>query len=104
MQSAVMQLIQDYISVVRHHVNQLKEKYGEVDILRGRRRGVVPATGILDEVEKTAFVLHGVGCCITGPLYEVDFDFAEGGRCDGFDAWRLWNFAQSRKGSRVKVE
>ncbi|WP_420484127.1 DUF6896 domain-containing protein [Burkholderia cepacia] len=36
---------------------------------------------------------HGVGCDVHLPEKSVDFDFGENGEIDGFDAWRLAEFA-----------
>ncbi|WP_413144048.1 DUF6896 domain-containing protein [Burkholderia cepacia] len=36
---------------------------------------------------------HGVGCDVNLPEKSVDFDFGENGEIDGFDAWRLAEFA-----------
>ncbi|HZF51497.1 MAG TPA: hypothetical protein VE093_22730, partial [Polyangiaceae bacterium] len=41
-----------------------------------------------------SFSFHGVGCRATVDGVEVDFDFGPDGRTDGFEAWRLWYFAQ----------
>lgn len=37
---------------------------------------------------------HGYGIELTFPKETIDFDWGEAGEPDGFDAWRLWNFAQ----------
>ena len=37
---------------------------------------------------------HGFGCEVAGPDWDVDFDFGEAGQIDGFDAWRLFAFAE----------
>jgi hypothetical protein len=39
---------------------------------------------------------HGFGCSVDGPEWGVDFDFGESGQIDGFDAWRLYDFARRR--------
>lgn len=39
---------------------------------------------------------HGVGCSVDGPEWGVDFDFGASGQIDGFDAWRLHDFARRR--------
>jgi hypothetical protein len=39
---------------------------------------------------------HGYGCAVHGPVWGVDFDFGDEGQIDGFDAWRLYDFAQRR--------
>src|SRR5262245_44469003 len=39
---------------------------------------------------------HGYGCTVETAKGEVDFDFGPQGEVDGFDAWRLWLFADAR--------
>src|SRR5687768_5988973 len=39
---------------------------------------------------------HGIGCAVRGPDWSVDFDFGEHGEIDGFDAYRLYDFASKR--------
>jgi hypothetical protein len=39
---------------------------------------------------------HGYGCAVDGPAWGVDFDFGDAGQIDGFDAWRLFDFARER--------
>ncbi|WP_437574163.1 DUF6896 domain-containing protein [Sorangium sp. So ce887] len=41
---------------------------------------------------------HGFGCAVAGPKWTVDFDFGDEGQIDGFDAWRLLQFAGKRLG------
>lgn len=39
---------------------------------------------------------HGFGCKLKLPRGAVDFDFGEQGQINGFDLWRLLDFAGSR--------
>jgi hypothetical protein len=39
---------------------------------------------------------HGYGCAVHLPTGTVDFDFGEHGEIDGFDVWRLSNYAGRR--------
>ena len=39
---------------------------------------------------------HGFGCKVKLPRGAVDFDFGEQGQINGFDLWRLLDFAGSR--------
>jgi hypothetical protein len=43
-----------------------------------------------------SFYKHGFGCSVDGPEWGVDFDFGDQGQIDGFDAWRLYDFARRR--------
>ena len=38
---------------------------------------------------------HGYGVEVRSDARVVDFDFGERGETDGFDAWRLWQFAEA---------
>jgi len=49
-----------------------------------------PASPKLDGL---MFRKHGYGCFVKGPTWAVDFDFGDTGQIDGFDAWRLAQFA-----------
>ena len=42
---------------------------------------------------------HGYGCTVKLPTGTIDFDFGEHGDIDGFDVWRLRNFARCRLSS-----
>jgi hypothetical protein len=37
---------------------------------------------------------HGFGCAVAGPSWAVDFDFGDSGQIDGFNASRLFGFAE----------
>lgn len=39
---------------------------------------------------------HGYGCAVRGPEWSIDFDFGDRGQIDGFDAWRLYRFAEKK--------
>jgi hypothetical protein len=59
--------------------------------MKAAGEGVLPRSGELsDGVE---YQLHGIGCRVEFPDYEVDFDFASSVDV-GFDAWRLWIYAE----------
>ena len=40
---------------------------------------------------------HGFGLSLSNGQFWIDFDFGENGEADGFDAWRLWDFAEGNK-------
>lgn len=37
---------------------------------------------------------HGYGIWLIFPDLDIDFDWGDHGEPDGFDVWRLWNFAR----------
>jgi len=85
------ELIREYQDAVRGIVSALRRGFGRDDFLSATRRGEVPKEGSIGKVE---FSFHGVGCRGTKDGVEVDFDFGPDGRTDGFDAWRVWDFAK----------
>src|SRR6185503_20036599 len=86
-------LIREYQGAVQRVVSALRVGFGRHDLLTARRRGEIPKNGVINGVE---FSFHGAGCLGTVEKIEVDFDFGPDGRTDGFDAWRLWNFAKQK--------
>ncbi|HEX8832863.1 MAG TPA: hypothetical protein VF719_01620 [Abditibacteriaceae bacterium] len=58
------------------------------------RQNDLPRIGFIDPEKKVKYVFHGIGCCVHPPSGQVDWDFGYGERHDGFDIWRLWNFAE----------
>ena len=87
---AERRLIHEYQRAVRTVVAALRTGFGCDDLLMARRNGEIPKDGVTGGIE---FSFHGAGCMGTGAGFEVDFDFGPDGRVDGFDAWRLWRFA-----------
>ena len=83
-------LIADYLQQVEKCLALFETKFGRRDLVRAWREGVVPQTGEL--AEGIVYQMHGVGCGVEYPDYDVDFDFATRDEV-GFDAWRLWMFA-----------
>ncbi len=81
------QLIVEYLKEVEQGLKLIDQKIGRRDILAAWRQKLLPRKGVLqDGIE---YELHGIGCCLIFPDHMVDFDFAPGGRSDGFDLWRL---------------
>lgn len=90
---AEIMLINEYQVTVQRVVSALRAGFDRDDLLTARRRGEIPKSGVISGIE---FSFHGVGCLGTVDGVEVDFDFGPNGRSDGFDAWRLWNFAKQK--------
>ena len=84
-------LIDEYQVAARKVALALRAGFGRDDLLRAWRSGGIPKDGVINGIE---FSFHGVGCRATVDGVEVDFDFGPDGRTDGFEAWRLWYFAQ----------
>lgn len=54
----------------------------------------IPPEG--DLAEGCHYHKHGYGCAVRAPSWHVDFDFGDTGQIDGFDLWRLQDFADAR--------
>ena len=87
-------LIRSYQKQVSSVVEALRRELGSNDLLADWHSGAIPQSGTLSG--GIHFSFHGVGCTATASDYLVNFDFGPGGRHDGFDAWRLWQFARSK--------
>jgi hypothetical protein len=63
--------------------------------LAGARFEGLGAEGHVNPEGTIAFHYHGIGLCVEYPDRTVDWDFGHDGRMDGFDAFRLWVYAES---------
>jgi hypothetical protein len=85
-------LIAAFLAAVRVAVETLRPHVGEGSMLQNvranpsLRRGALP--GGVD------YYFHGIGCAFTRDGRTVDFNFGPAGEINGFDAWRLWLFAE----------
>lgn len=86
-------LIRDYLAAVYRVVSALRAGFGYHDLLRARGQRKIPKEGVINGVE---FSFHGIGCRAVVDGLEVDFDFGVDDRIDGFEAWRLWRFAEQQ--------
>jgi hypothetical protein len=76
-------------------VDALRRQYPYVDLLQALIQARIPRQGTLPG--DCHFAFHGVGCRFATPSTKLDVDFGPAGRCDGFDAWRLYLFANENK-------
>jgi hypothetical protein len=88
-------LILDFQNSVKEVVQLFYEEYQRKDLLEAWYHGVYPQVGQFGSVMKRYF-FHGIGLAVTLEDKVVDFDFGPNDRIDGFDAWRLFNFANSQ--------
>ena len=84
-------LIDDYLTAVESALELLELKFGSRDLLGLWREKKIAQRGSL--TDDITYQLHGNGCMVEYPELCVDFDYGPEGRTDGFDAWRLYNFA-----------
>lgn len=54
----------------------------------------IPNRGVL--CGSVPYRKHGYGCEVERPSDSVDFDFGPRGEINGFDVWRLQNFAEDK--------
>ena len=91
-----IQLIHEYQARVVEAV-QLFDKYKGLEQpqhpLDWQASGI-PQSGYLDPDDKIDYFLHGYGCCVHLPSGRIDWDFGDKGQLDGFDLWRLHEFAE----------
>src|SRR5438067_5207775 len=73
----------------------MEQSYPMTDLLRASRKGELQKEGDLPAIGAT-YSFHGIGCRFQVGTSVVNIDFGPDGRHDGFDAWRLWLFADSQ--------
>jgi len=96
-------LITDFVATVVRRFAQLQREVGVVAptsstawATNGLKKGTLSDGAIYSK--------HGVGCLIEAPEGGVDFDFGDHGEIDGFDAWRLLQFAESSNGRHAATD
>jgi hypothetical protein len=92
--SEIIQLIADYQRAVKIAVTAMKKQFKSAQLLRDCRAGKFARRGALEN-PKGRYQFHGGGCRVEISKRVIDFDFGPDGRTDGFDAWRLNQYAQS---------
>ena len=85
-------LIARFVSDVEIASIVLRGAIGAERLRLGRRAGGFARMGRLPGGGKYQF--HGSGCRVELPGREADFDWANDGRIDIFNAWELWNYSQ----------
>ena len=88
-------LIKDFQQTAKLVANKFYEKYGTKElVLACNSDKTIPRQGSFDIIKNYAF--HGCGLCAQLANAKIDFDFGDNDRVDGFDAWRLKAFADSK--------
>jgi hypothetical protein len=85
-------LIQEYQSRVQEAVNLFGE-HKNMNPLYWRSE-LLPRRGFIDEAQTLSYYFHGIGCQVELPSGPVDWDWGHEERIDGFDEWRLCQFAE----------
>ncbi|MDI1433325.1 DUF6896 domain-containing protein [Polyangium sorediatum] len=86
-------LIERYLERATQVVTLLQAQSREADLLRAVAARRLPREGRIEQ--RGEYQFHGVGCAATLDGIDIDFDFGPEGRHDGFDAWRLREFASN---------
>src|SRR6185295_8225991 len=91
----LVSLINEYQIKVLEAADLFKKHKGIApDELMYWRQAGLPREGFVDPEQTIEYFFHGIGCRVSLPSGEVDWDFGHDGRLDGFDAWRLGCFAE----------
>jgi hypothetical protein len=97
MHPELQSLISDFVATVARRFAQLQREAGVAApesstawATNGLKKGILS--------DGAAYSKHGVGCLIEASAGGVDFDFGDRGEIDGFDAWRLVQFAEISRG------
>lgn len=89
-------LIKDFQDTSRLVAETFYEKFRTKKLLLAVNSDrTIPRRGSFGIINEYAF--HGCGLYAKLVDAEIDFDFGENNRADGFDAWRLKNFAESKQ-------
>jgi len=92
--SEIIQLISDYQRAAKSTVTGLKLQTKSKNLLADCHSGKIPRRGTLLQ-PRGKFQFHGVGCRFEVNKRIVEVDFGPQNRFDGFDAWRLQQYAES---------
>ena len=93
------QLINDYLSDVKMGASLIEKQLGEENNIKDWNN-YIPRSGTLSDTINYQF--HGIGCLFEFEDYDVDFDFGENWRIDGFDLWRLSLYVEERPSKYLK--
>lgn len=96
MKNDILVLIASYVNAVRRAVAVPQVHLHTTALLEAVRKDRQRREGSIDSI--TTYAFHGVGCRVTTGETTVDFDFGPDGMVGGFDAWRLWLFADGNPG------
>ncbi len=84
-------LISDFLAEVKLSLELCEKKFGSRSLHQLWKDKKISQRGEISD--GVSYQLHGNGCMFEFPDHCVDFDFGPEERADGFDAWRLYNYA-----------
>ncbi|WP_192564098.1 DUF6896 domain-containing protein [Pseudomonas gozinkensis] len=99
-ENTLKELIIDFLTKVDSGTRLLEEYFGVRDIRRFWHTKAIKRCGKVTGGVK--YELHGIGCFIHLPKETVNFDYGPNGEINGFDIWRLYNFACDRPSKHKK--
>ncbi|WP_147271868.1 DUF6896 domain-containing protein [Corallincola holothuriorum] len=90
MNQTLLKLISLFLSRVREAEEIMKEAFDIEEPMYFRQAGIAR----VGKIDSYSYSFHGIGCYFEFGDFEVDYDYAEDGRIDGFDLWRLSRFGE----------
>jgi len=93
--NTLLDLIKSFQESSNLVVNEFYKIYNRRDLLRAYRDKTIHKEGKLNDIV-IEYSFHGGGLYAKLKDREIDFDFGPDYRTDGFDAWRLKEFARSQ--------
>ncbi|MGI4761656.1 MAG: DUF6896 domain-containing protein [Janthinobacterium lividum] len=88
----LLELVYEYRAAVKKAVSLLNAKSERAKGFQRLGGEISERAGYLDDLKESRYEFHGFGCLIVAKDFTVDFDFGEGGRCDGIDPGFLLSF------------
>ncbi len=92
-------LIEDYLFYVKTVAQIFSEEFDvEISEIIWERNKKIPFKGAIKHKKIIHYSFHGIGLAAKYKKKNIDFDFYfDGDKCniDGFDSWRLRNFAEN---------
>ncbi|MDO8621781.1 MAG: hypothetical protein Q7R80_00950 [bacterium] len=94
MDEEILSLIHDFLNDIQRGIGMFKSYYGFPPVMHEAKSRKMELRGANPEFE---YAFHGVGICIEKGNWEIDFDYGDNLRTDGFDGWRIRRYWGSRK-------
>ncbi|WP_350996095.1 hypothetical protein [Shewanella sp. TB7-MNA-CIBAN-0143] len=96
----LLKLVSLFLSKVHKAEEIMKEHFKIEEPMYFRQSGIERS----GKFYSYSYAFHGIGCRFKFESFTVDFDYAENGRIDGFDLWRLSRFGEQFDEFRVYIE
>jgi len=86
----LQKLISLFLAKVHEAEDIMKNSFNIEEPMRFRQAGVER----VGKIGTYSYAFHGIGCRFEFGEFDLDYDYAENGRIDGFDLWRLSRFGE----------